>query len=171
VIAANHGHSYGFERADTSWEQTEVFESPNDTGPNYIRAVALQEDAAFVSYVWGDGYVRVFDRQPIGWEEEPQTLWKDMPDYDSFGTSIAVDGTTAVIGAQSDETESGRTGAAFVYERRDDGEWSRRLRLVPAVGRPGDTFGAAVGISGSTVVVGAPTTESDASGSAYVFEL
>jgi hypothetical protein len=44
---------------------------------------------------------------------------------------------------------------------RDDGAgdavWAHQLQLVPAGGRPGDQFGAAVSVDGGTVLVGAPS--------------
>ena len=69
----------------------------------------------------------------------------------SFGTSVAISGTTLVVGDPGDQ----QRGAAFVYEWRQD-VWTLVTRLTAADALPGDAFGAAVAIDDTTIVVGAP---------------
>ena len=73
---------------------------------------------------------------------------------------------TIVVGAQDDDEKS---GSAYVFEKSDDGEWAQAAKLVAADGAQSDVFGAAVSVSGSTIVVGAHYDD-EKSGSAYVFE-
>ncbi|HOT11999.1 MAG TPA: FG-GAP repeat protein, partial [Polyangiaceae bacterium] len=85
----------------------------------------------------------------------------------NFGESIAIDGDTMVIGApgvSADQTE----GVAYVYVRAGS-TWVEQAQLaVPSL--PLNTrFGHAVAVSGNTVVVGAPDSSNDRSGSAHVF--
>jgi uncharacterized delta-60 repeat protein/CSLREA domain-containing protein len=83
---------------------------------------------------------------------------------DRFGYSVAVDGDTAVVGADGQE-------AAYVYEFQD-GTWTTVAKLTAGDGELGDRFGWSVGISGPTIVIGAYGDEDHGrySGAAYVFE-
>ncbi len=73
---------------------------------------------------------------------------------DEFGWSVAISGTTAVVGAPSRGTEI-FPGAAFVFVL-SGGTWQQQAELRPSDGQNLDGFGAAVAISGNTIVVGAP---------------
>lgn len=91
---------------------------------------------------------------------------------DSFGTSVAVDGDTVVVGAPN---QNDGTGEAYVYVKPASG-WSGGMvevaKLTAGDGGPGDEFGSSVAISGNTIVVGAPDHEdfpAAGAGAAYVF--
>jgi hypothetical protein len=85
---------------------------------------------------------------------------------DSFGFSVAVSGSTAVVGAH---LKSSSKGAAYVFVRSGT-IWSQQAELTAAGGAPNDHFGFSVAVFGSTAVVGAPGTTSS-TGAAYVFVL
>ena len=86
-----------------------------------------------------------------------------------FGRALAVDGSSAVFGAPGDDVNGARSGSAFVYDLATD-RWVSRL--VPADGVENAFFGASVGISGGTVIVGAVNDDDNGflSGSAYLFD-
>ncbi|HXQ75732.1 MAG TPA: hypothetical protein VN791_04485 [Acidimicrobiales bacterium] len=81
-----------------------------------------------------------------------------------FGWSVAVSGSTAVVGAPY---ANSYTGAAYVFTD-SGGTWTQQAELTAGDGAPGDEFGWSVAISGSTVVVGAPDHYFGI-GAAYVF--
>jgi len=83
---------------------------------------------------------------------------------DHFGASVAISGSTAVVGAFN---KNSATGAAYVFARSGTA-WSQQAELTAADGAPGDNFGNAIAISGSTAVIGAPG-ENSYTGAAYVF--
>lgn len=89
---------------------------------------------------------------------------------DQFGTSVAISGTTAIIGANSDDDVAMNSGSAYVF----DTTTGRQLRKLTASDpASSDFFGLSVAISGSTALVSAPF-DSDAgssSGSAYLFDI
>jgi hypothetical protein len=91
---------------------------------------------------------------------------------DNFGTSVAADGDTVVVGAPNHD---GGAGAAYVFVKPASG-WSGAITetadLVPGDTQAGDAFGTSVAISGNTVVAGAPGHElfpNSGQGAAYVF--
>jgi uncharacterized repeat protein (TIGR01451 family) len=82
-----------------------------------------------------------------------------------FGSAVAVDGDTAVVGAPWHDLPGQNTGAAYVFVRTA-GVWTLEAKLSP-VGPPAVTgFGISVAVSGDTVVVG---TQDYWSKAAYVF--
>ena len=85
-----------------------------------------------------------------------------LPAGAAFGTSVAGDGTVAVIGAPYVDG-----GLAYVYTRVG-GTWRPIAHLRGSDTQPGDFFGGAVAISGDTIVVGADL-HGNSSGRVYVF--
>ena len=83
--------------------------------------------------------------------------------YAIFGYSVAISGTTAVVGEPTDGAGAGR---AFVFTKTAAG-WDETAELKGPDGVVGDGFGSHVAISGPTIVVAAPFHASDA-GRAYV---
>ncbi len=88
---------------------------------------------------------------------------------DAFGTSAAIDGDLAVVGAPGDDNQNGAdAGAAYVFEQ-SGADWTQIAKLVATGGATQDAFGVSVAIEGETIVVGAYAAES-LHGAAYVFE-
>jgi hypothetical protein len=85
----------------------------------------------------------------------------DVATNGSFGTSLAMDDTTLVVGAES--TFSGK-GSVFIYTRSGS-DWTFAQRVD---GAAGDKFGTDVALVGSRMVVGAPGLVNK--GSVYVCE-
>lgn len=74
---------------------------------------------------------------------------------DAFGSSVAVSGTTAVVGAPGGS--HGRVGHAYVY-LRSGRAWRRRADLADPLAQASGLFGLSVAAAGSTVAVGSPGT-------------
>jgi len=92
-----------------------------------------------------------------GWLEQ-KLLAPDGTAYDALGSSIAVDGDTAIISAPNNPAENGAgtyLGAAYVL-RRIDGSWQIEQKLVASDGAPGDEFGTNVVLRGDVAFVAAP---------------
>lgn len=88
---------------------------------------------------------------------------------DGFGISVAISNTTAVVGAYFDDENGFQSGAAYLF---DTSTGHQIAKLLPNDGAEGDRFGHSVAISGTTVVVGAPWSDGNGSGSgaAYLFD-
>lgn len=91
-----------------------------------------------------------------------------------FGSSVAISGDTAIIGATNLPQANGGSipGAAYIFVR-NGGSWAFQQKLTAndAPAGNGNAFGDTVGISGDTVVVAAPQHDSPESysGGVYVF--
>jgi len=88
---------------------------------------------------------------------------------DQFGWSVAVSGSTVVVGAYSDDTGATDAGAAYVFDATTGNLLQTLNNPTPA---SSDQFGMSVAVSGSTVVVGAYSDDTGATdaGAAYVFD-
>ncbi len=85
-----------------------------------------------------------------------------------FGSAVAINGGTALIGADG---ENSFLGAAYLFNRRG-GSWTQAQKLVPNDGLSGDEFGYRVALARDTLVVTAFSATVNgvvAQGAAYVF--
>ena len=98
-----------------------------------------------------------------------------------FGSAIAIDGDTLVVGARYDSVDRGDgrlgyAGVVYVYRRSDEG-WIQEARLTASDADASDVFGTSVDIYRDTLVVGAPGWDylddddelQENTGAAYVF--
>jgi hypothetical protein len=92
---------------------------------------------------------------------------------DLFGSSVAISGNWAVVGAGSDDTGVSNAGSAYIYDLASATPAVPKYTLNNPTPASGDGFGGHVAISGSRVVVGASSDNTGATdaGSAYVYEL
>ncbi len=97
-----------------------------------------------------------------------QTLANPTPENsDYFGSSVAVGGTTAVVGAGGDGSSS---GSAYVFDTTTGNLIATLANPTPGYS---DNFGNSVSVSGQTVLVGARYDDPNGitnAGSAYVFQ-
>jgi hypothetical protein len=175
------GSAYVFERGDYSWIQAaKLVADDGDPGDAFGYSVAVDGSTAVVGAPEdedpnGDdaGLAYVFQRQGGSWTQTRKLAPDDGDSGDRFGDSVAVSGSTAVVGAGDDQNPNGeRAGSAYVFQRRD-GSWTQTRKLAAADGDSEDGFGASVTTDESTVVVGAPDDEgpnNSSLGSVYVFE-
>lgn len=98
----------------------------------------------------------------------------DGDDYDRFGSSVAVYGGVAVIGAPGDDSKALNGGAVYVFEGSGT-NWTESVELFSpeTLAVSGDHFGNAVAIDGDRAVFGAnlddATGDAVDAGAAYLF--
>jgi hypothetical protein len=118
------------------------------------------------------GAAYVFTRSGGRWSQAAKLVPTDGDRDDAFGWSVALDGSTALVGAHGDEDPYGKLGGAAYAFTRAGGRWSQQAKLTANDGDSGDTFGWSVAVDGDTALVGAYDDEDpnggDA-GSAYAF--
>lgn len=107
---------------------------------------------------------------------EPQPAHaSDAAPGDNFGASVALAGDTLVAGAPSTTVgPNDFQGAAYVFDRADDGSWTQGQKLVAGDGAAHDHFGVSVALDGQTIIVGADGSDVDArpdQGAVFVFAL
>lgn len=105
-----------------------------------------------------------------GQTELAKVLASDAAGGDNFGNALAIEGTTAIIGAPNEGLPSS-SGAAYIFVDAGFG-WEEQQKLTASDRAAFDQFGFAVAVSGDFAVVGAwnDVHLSISSGSAYVFK-
>lgn len=93
---------------------------------------------------------------------------------DGLGRSVAIDGDNIVAGAPDRLAGQDLAGAAYAFARTGPATRTETFELVPGDPGPGDNlFGASVGASGESLIVGAPFDSPggvNQAGSASVFD-
>jgi hypothetical protein len=164
---AGNGAAYVFVRTGSAWSlQQELTAQDGANGDEFGYAVALSGNTAMIGATArsnGDGAVYAFTRSGAAWRQQSE-LQGSVGTQDDFSCSIALSGTTAVIGA---DNAQGGVGAAFVYAS-SGATWSQQAAFTGL--SAGDYFGFSVGLSpaGNTAVVGAFGVAGN-TGEAYVF--
>ena len=134
-------------------------------------AVALDGNWAVVgSTVAQAAYVFEHDGQG-GWDYVRTLVADDAGTGDAFGTTLAIHGDVALVGAPGDTNANGfLAGAAYFF---DITTGEQLTKVTASDGESFDLFGSAVGLGGSMALVGASfdiTIGGNETGSAYVFE-
>lgn len=93
---------------------------------------------------------------------------------DAFGSSVAISGDLAIIGANGvDVGAVGDRGAAYVYSRSGT-TWTQQRKIIAADGVSGDNMGFSIALSRNVAIIGAPFADVSGNidrGSAYIFTL
>ena len=99
-------------------------------------------------------------------------LADDGEEGDVFGFTVAISGTTAIVGARNDDDNGNQSGSAYLFDISDPALPTQLFKLLPDDGAEQDRFGVSVAISGITAIVGAYLDDDNGfeSGSAYLFD-
>lgn len=122
----------------------------------------------------GDGAVKVYS--PTTGALLHTILNPAPSQFASFGSSVALDGNTLVVGAPLNDVDAAandNTGAVYVYDLGSATPTVPVRELKKATPTAGDTFGSAVAISGTTVAVGVTGADPGTSqaGQVCIFDL
>ncbi|MGI6496310.1 MAG: FG-GAP repeat protein [Kiritimatiellia bacterium] len=171
------GSAYVFTRSGGTWtQQAKLAAADGADGDWFGCSVALCSGTALVG-AYGDsdngaasGSACVFTRSDTNWAQQAKLSAGDSATADWFGTSVALSGDTALVGAYGDDDNGDNSGSAYVFIR-SGGTWTRQAKLTADDGAAYDYFGWSVALSGDTALVGAYLDDDNgaASGSAYVF--
>jgi hypothetical protein len=190
------GLAYIFGRTSDGWIQRAALSAEGGKpGNEFGSAVAFAETTALVG-AWGtdgvapvSGSAYVFEHGPTGWGQAAVLVNPDARERHLLGKSVALDRSTAVVGAPgvnmklwSDTTTTvpAWSGAVYVWSRDQTG-WRYQTRITPDSQRlPADPaaqtrpyhlwedFGRTVAIYGDCLVVGAQNGTTSP-GAVYVF--
>ena len=119
----------------------------------------------------GSAYVFVRSIATPIWSFQQKLIFIDGASDDNFGYSVAISGSTVIVGVPFDDIGSNLLqGSACIFVRSGT-TWTQQARIVANDGAADDTLAFDVAISGNTAVVGAPANPplTTRPGSAYVF--
>lgn len=133
------------------------------TGDAFGLAVAVSGSTAVAgaqSHA-GHGAVYVFTKSGSSWHKRAELKGSDTAAGDSFGYSVAVSGSTIVVGAPNHHG-GGVTGAAYIFTQSGM-KWTQRLEVHA------DSAGDAVAVDGTTVAIGNAKSAGTGIGSVEIF--
>lgn len=170
------GAAYVFQRSGGSWSQAQkLVTAAGGASNNFGWSVAVSGATAIVSAPVApvgenalQGNATVFTEDAGSWTEGPTLVAEDGAAFATFGSSVAIDGDTLVVGANGVDSYF---GAAYVFERSGT-DWNQVARLAPDDGTTLEFFGISVAVSGANAIVGAYNQrvgDNNGQGSAYVF--
>lgn len=123
--SAAQGAAYVFTKSGTTWTQQATLTAHRGAAQDYFgAAVALSGPTALVGAPlhWigfphvGPVPAYVFAQRGATWTEQAQLTSREDVERDSFGTSVALSGTTALVGASGHETGlNAGQGAAYLF--------------------------------------------------------
>ena len=159
-------------------QQAYLKASNTGAGNHFGSSVAISGDTVVVgAYAEASqaGAVYVFTRSGSTWSQEAYLKASNTEVTDAFGDSVAISGDTLVVGAPGEDSSAtgvdgdqadnsaGNAGAAYVFTRSGV-TWSQQAYLKASNTGAGDLFGWSIAIAGDTVVVGASSEYSNATG-------
>jgi len=115
-----------------------------------------------------DGVAYVFVRVSGQWVEQTKLVASDGGSHDSFGGSVSLSGSTALIGAYGDADNGSFTGSAYVFVE-NNGVWTQHQKLTASGGQFNDRFGLSVSLEGNTAIIGAQGYGTNDAGAAFVY--
>lgn len=154
-------------------EVRKLLQKDTDDGDLFGRSVAISGNTAVVGaqsdedkgYLAGSAYL--FDITTGN--QLFKLLANDGTALDFFGASVAISGTSVLVGAPGDYEDVEVVGAAYLFDATSGTQLSK---ILPSDGEDSDQFGYSVAISDNTIVVGAPQDDDNglSSGSVYLFD-
>ena len=172
-------------RIDPFIQQAELTASDGAAYEEFGTSVAVEGDTVVVGVPYHtvgsnefQGAVYVFTMPASGWANATQTAElaaSDGTEKDWFGYSVAISGNIIVVGSPKHTVGAdNEQGAAYVFTMPASG-WASETdtsELTATDGARFDELGWSVGVSGDTVVAGAPNHKVGSNaeqGAAYVF--
>ena len=172
---------YVFEYDDLKsiWEQkAKLTLEDGKVGEKFGISVAIDGDTIAVGAInrKTTGSVYVFTYDGSEWGQEAELFANDLGASDKFGSSVALEGDTLVVGTPYQDGVASNTGAAYVF-RRNGTTWDEQAKLIGSALSAGARFGNTVALRGNTAVVGASKNDifdadniaMKGAGSAYIF--
>ncbi len=175
------GSAYIFKRDGANWsQQAKLTASDGAANDRFGYSVSVSGDYAIVGAFGDDdngsmsGSAYIFKRSGTSWIQQAKLTAADGADIDSFGWSVSISGTCAIVGAYYDDDNGTDSGSAYIFKRNQGGvdNWGQQAKLTASDGADDNYFGYSVSISGDYAVVGAYGDDDNGSdsGSVYLFQ-
>lgn len=184
LIGSNGEYDAGsvnvFVRLGDNWvQQAELTPDDVESFDHFGLSVDIDGDIAVIGAHFDDhsgeddaGSAYIFIRSGGGWVQEAKLIAPAPRVSDYFGSVVAIQGETVIIGAPNDNLPNKiDAGSVFVYTR-DAGLWQDPIQLTASDGLGGDRFGASVAIDSDLLVIGATGKDiggSTGAGAVYIF--
>jgi hypothetical protein len=163
----SQGSAYIFVRDGTSWtEQSKLVATGGLANAHFGNSVSIDGFYAAigskndpVSGFIGRGSAYVFKRSGTSWAQQTKLIATDGGTNHNFGSSVSIDSTTMIVGAENkpnnDISNGAQYGKVYIYTRTSN-TWSQNTTIIHPNGEGFDHFGSSVALHGNILIVGAP---------------
>lgn len=172
------GAAYLFIRSNGIWVPLPRI-APSDGKPSdmFGQAVDIAGNSILVGSPRNDakgndaGAAYVFVWNGATYIEQKKLYPNDAKAGDHFGSAVAMNGETAMVGAPDADLFGADSGAAYAFVREGN-LWSQQKKFISGNGAAGDGFGWSVDIDKDTAIIGSPMDDSFGpnSGTAFIFQ-
>jgi hypothetical protein len=171
LSVSSPGSAYIFVEPSGGWTNTtqtaELTAANGNAGDDFGNAVSISGSTVIAGASEpnvGPGVAYIFVEPQTGWANMTETAELTASDGlfdDLFGFSVSIEGNTAVVGS------TGESGGAYLYVKPANG-WANMTQTAKLTAGA-DGFGSSVSFDGQAVVVGAPETNPNHQGAAFIF--
>jgi hypothetical protein len=163
------------------FERSAVLVGSNVTAGETVSSVDLDEERLLTGVPDDDteagrnaGAAYVFENKATGWDQIGRLRTPDGAGGDRFGHEVAIDGQSALVTADRDNTVLGgsNAGSAYVFSPVTSDAGVMHSKLVNPQGDSGDRLGSDVALDGQTAIVSARLDDTSAgadAGSAQIY--
>ncbi|MFI5300457.1 MAG: hypothetical protein ACHREM_20410 [Polyangiales bacterium] len=170
------GAAYVFVQSGTTWTQQAKLVGDTTSTADFGSTVSVSGTTAILGDIYATvgatastGAAYVFVQSGTKWTQQTTLVSSDGASGDAFGSSVAISGATAIVGADNKAVGANTAqGAAYVFTQSGT-TWTQQPRLVATGGGTNDYFGYAVAVDGTTALVGASGFNGSPAGAAYIF--
>ncbi|MBK8503266.1 MAG: FG-GAP repeat protein [Saprospiraceae bacterium] len=170
------GVAYVYATNGTQWYPVATLRADDPDNQDYFgNSVGVNDGGVAVVGVAADddqgassGSAYIYEPHYSNWIQVAKITASDAHSGDAFGTDVAIDGSTVVVGAPANiGVHYLQSGAIYVFEPHY-GHWSQTARLTHSIADVFDHLGQSVDIEGNYIIAGAPFAN-DKTGDAYIF--
>ncbi len=163
IYGYDQGAAYIFVKDDSTqtWsEEAKLVPSASGIIFEFASALDLSETHAIISCSYdntngiSNSSVYIFAVDSGNWTQQARLVGANSKLGDVFGSSVAIDGNHALVGAYLDDSEGQDAGAVFAFAFNDT-SWSEVGRLSAEDSTAKTFFGKSVALSGSNAIIGA----------------
>ncbi len=179
------GSAYIYRREGTEWEQKRnrvrirMIPIDPDGASAFGVSVDIKGDTAVIGATGGNvgedvvGAAYIFTQnEPPFWNQHTKLVAADRGGGDQLGFAVAIGENEVIAGAPRHNAGGLSSGAAYIFQQREDTSWVESGKLSDGETASEDQFGVSVSISGNFAISGAQQDDDIApnAGAAYIFE-
>ncbi len=158
---SNAGAAYIFQRTGpNTWDSgTKIMAADADAGEEFGKSVAISGNYAIVGAHLEDeggssaGAAYIFQRTgPNTWDSGTKIMAADAEANDWFGSSVAISGNYAVVGASQEDEGEYSAGAVYVFVRSGENSWDSVTKIIAPDAYASGWLGQSVAINDDYIV-------------------
>jgi hypothetical protein len=177
--AGDSGSAYIFEKSGSTWSQVQkIVASDAALNDHFGMGVCISGNGACIAVgapfddtTNNQGAAYIFEKVGGTWIQTQKIVQSDTLANTIFGNKLALsdDGTTLAVAAAYHDNPTGSStqgdaGAAYIFDKAQNGTWSQTQKIYPSDGAANEHFGYGIDISGDGTVVAVGQSSADGVG-------